>query len=184
MHKCYSNRAYMHGYCSACILYFTNFFSFLHLTLFFSLDPFTLTSLLPLPITIALIEEEDATTNPATPYHNHPMENQNHTKPNSNQLKPTKKPIPNLILLLPRPTNNCNIHQGEVKNSTVVKVSIDQHQGEVKNPIWRRSASIKAGYLVEWETSILLHTGWVEWYLGGLGKKKKEEEKKEEMAER
>ena len=33
MHKCYSNHAYMHRYCSSCIWYFTFFFSLLDLTL-------------------------------------------------------------------------------------------------------------------------------------------------------
>ena len=36
MHKCYSNHAYIHGYCSSCIWYFI-IFSSLHLTLSFSL---------------------------------------------------------------------------------------------------------------------------------------------------
>ena len=42
MHNCYSNRAYMHGYCSICISYFSIFF--LSHPLFFSLSPLTLTS--------------------------------------------------------------------------------------------------------------------------------------------
>ena len=29
MHNCYSNHAYMHGYCSTCIYYFISFFSLL-----------------------------------------------------------------------------------------------------------------------------------------------------------
>ena len=36
MHKCYSNHAYMHGYCSSCIYYFTFFLSLLYLTFSFS----------------------------------------------------------------------------------------------------------------------------------------------------
>ena len=34
MHNCYSNRAYMHGYCSMCICYFINFCSHLFFSLF------------------------------------------------------------------------------------------------------------------------------------------------------
>ena len=56
MHNCYNNCAYMHGYCSICISYFSIFFLF-H-PLFFSLSPLTLTSfvfshLIPLASTIA-----------------------------------------------------------------------------------------------------------------------------------
>ena len=39
MHNCYSNHAYMHGYCSTCIYYFISFFSLLSLVLSFFSSP-------------------------------------------------------------------------------------------------------------------------------------------------
>ena len=96
MHKCYNNRAYMHGYYSAAF-YILLIFLVLHLTLFFSLDPLTFISLLPPPISIALdkrrrCNHQPSNTQPPSP----------HGKPKSyqTQLKPTEKPIPNPILLL------------------------------------------------------------------------------------
>ena len=110
MHKCYSNGAYMHGYCSACILYFTNFFSLLHLTLFFSLDPFTLTSLLPPPITIALDRRRRCNHQPSNtqpPPHGKPTQlkstqthRKTHPKPNIATFNITL-PILLPMLLLP-----------------------------------------------------------------------------------
>ena len=47
MHNCYSNRAYMHGYCSVSIYYYTSFFS---LFISVSLVALPLTSLLLPPI--------------------------------------------------------------------------------------------------------------------------------------
>ena len=41
MHNCYSNRAYMHGYCSMCIYYFINFRSYIFFSLFFVQNQWT-----------------------------------------------------------------------------------------------------------------------------------------------
>ena len=41
MHNCYSNRAYIHGYCSMCIYYFIRLFSLLSL-LSLSFSPYSL----------------------------------------------------------------------------------------------------------------------------------------------
>ena len=49
MHNCYSNRAYMHGYCSSCIYYFTFCFSLLTLLSHFQLLLSPLSLLSPVP---------------------------------------------------------------------------------------------------------------------------------------
>ena len=95
MHKCYNNRAYMHGYYSAAF-YILLIFLVLHLTLFFSLDPLTFISLLPPSISIALdkrrrCNHQPSNTQPPSP-HGKPKSYQTQLKSTQINSNPQKSP--------------------------------------------------------------------------------------------